>query len=164
MFKIFKKQKKDKQFDSFDKPRFDEKIQSEQLIYSRPSDDFYNDLLELLIPSFFNESNPIHKKFDEEFRSNISELSILFNDILESGLQTDTIDKFYLRIEHLAKKEREVPFITSQTLLYWYHFIQNIKIEVSSRIGDNAINKCDILSDKIKQLFEDFRKKNSHKK
>ena len=118
MFKLFKNRRKSNQNDGPNMQLFTAKVQSSQLIYTRPPEIFYTQLLEVLIPTFLDKSNPIHIKFDNEFRGIISDLSSLFNDILESGLETSSIAKFYTRLEQTAQQNKEVAFINSQTLLY----------------------------------------------
>jgi len=126
------------------------------LISSIPPDSFYLELLELLIPSFLDKSNPIHEQFEREFRTVTLELSKLFNDVLESGLDVEAIDRYYLKFEQCVKDEVVVDMVISRTYTYWYHFVKNVEQEASAKLGDEAKEKCQNLSGKLKTLFKDY--------
>ncbi len=127
--------KKDKQYNSHNMSLFDRHamlncIQSSNILYTTPTEDFYKELIQ-----HFNLN--IHKKdilsdiiFTSLLKSNIIKLSPHYSKILVSGFSEKEINFFIDRLNKTLKYK----LINSKTaylfLIFWFQVSLNIKKEI----------------------------------
>ena len=124
---------KPKQVSLFDQAELDLKFKTIKILQTKPSKDFYNDLIILFTKNVIDPNNSNHKKFFKEFCGIIYEQSDYFGEIIESNFNRKHIDNFFVKFEEVYQMNFEFPFTKMLNTVYWFQIVKKLNQEALSQ-------------------------------
>jgi hypothetical protein len=158
MFSFFKRRSNSQnQFNLFDSEKIESKLNSIQLLYTKPAIGFYDELIEYFNLDFIDAKNPLHQKFKDDFKQNIKELSPDYGEVIASAFKNETVDNFISKLEDVLNKEFDVKFVLSVTVIFWFQITLNIKNEIHSRNNSEITTKYESFINRLKKTSENVK-------